>query len=88
MLDFLKATGLAEVRVSDESGFWEKRDLKALSQTVCEWNEYVAAAVSAIRGETNGTVKAPITGFANFEHLEAKGLERLAELRKRFKKSE
>jgi len=84
LLDFATKTGLMDVEVSDEGDFWEHRDLKKLAETVGEWNEFIAA----IAGQVNDAAKslgivgeAAIAGFQNFEHLEAKGLERLARLR-------
>lgn len=88
MLDFLKQSGLVTVEVRDESEFWDKRDLKALAKEVGDWNEMIAAFVSDLRSTSEGKVAAPITGFPNFEHLEAKGLERLEELRQRLKDDE
>ena len=82
LLDFIKATGLAEVEVSDEGHYWQDRDMKKLAGEVGEWNEMIAGLASDIRSTANGqTIQAPITGFPNFEHLEAKGLERIADLR-------
>jgi hypothetical protein len=85
LLDFVKATGLATVIVRDEGGYWEHRDMKKLAQEIVEWNELVAGLASEQResAEAEGkSVQATITSFPNFEHLEAKGLERIAELRR------
>lgn len=84
LLDFIKATGFVTVEVRDEAEFWDKRDLALLAKEVGEWNELVAGMVSEFRLESKD-VHAPITTFPNFEHLEAKGLERLADLRRRLK---
>ena len=84
LLDFIKATGLVTVEVADEGGYWQNRDAKKLVQEVGDWNEFVAGCVSAFRSvaESAGkTFEAPITGFPNFEHLEAKGSKRVADLR-------
>jgi hypothetical protein len=84
MLDFIKQTGLIEVEVSDESDYWQNRDVKKLVEEVGEWNEFVAGLASELRSTAEGkSIVAPITGFPNFEHLEAKGLERIAELRRK-----
>jgi hypothetical protein len=86
MLDFIKQTGHVEVEVSDESDYWQHRDIKKLAQKVGEWNELVAGVASELRSTADAEGKnivAPITGFPNFEHLEAKGLERIAELRRK-----
>jgi hypothetical protein len=80
MLDFLKKSSLVTVEVSDEGGYWEGRDLEQLAKEVGEWNAAIAGIVSALRSseETKGmTLEAPITLFPNFEHLEAKGLDKL-----------
>lgn len=84
VLDFIQHTGLANVEVSDESNYWEQRDLKALVQTVGEWNELIAGFTNEIQqaAQDNGqAIEAAITQFPNVEHLEAKGLKRLADLR-------
>lgn len=85
MLDFIKKTGLATAEVEDEGGYWENRNLEALVKEIGQWNEFVAGAISAFRsvvGDT-GSMEAPITSFPNFEHLEAKGLDRIANLRRK-----
>jgi hypothetical protein len=86
LLDFIKQTGLVTVEVNDEGDYWEKRDLKALVQEVGNWNE-VVAGMSSLLGEAmekkGMTIQASIRDFPNFEHLEAKGLDTLAELRRR-----
>lgn len=84
LLDFAKKTGLIEVEVSDEGGYWEDRDLKKLAETVGEWNEYIAAFAGQFNDAARSlgmTGESAIAGFQNFEHLEANGLERLARLR-------
>jgi len=89
MLDFIKQTGLVTVDVKDEGKYWNTRNLMALGKEVGEWNDLVAGMVSEFRTEAEGKgIEAPITGFPSFEHLEAKGLERLAELRRRMRGDE
>ena len=86
MLDFIKQTGLAAVEVSDEGGYWGNRDVKKLAEEIGKWNELVAGHVSELRSTADAegkSIVALITGFPNFEHLEAKGLERIAELRRK-----
>jgi hypothetical protein len=63
--------------VSDESGFAEKRAVKALIEEVGNWNQMIAGfyggmkdAVSAAGADTRALV-AEIARFPNFEHLEA-----------------
>lgn len=87
LLDFIKKSGLATVLVTDEGAYWEGRNLEALVKEVGDWNVFIAGVTSIIRSQGDGmTIEAPITGFPNFEHLEAKGLDRLAELHRRLKK--
>ena len=72
MLDYAKEFGLV-VEVSDEGGFFEKRDISALAKTVGEWNEQIAAFVGALTDKLGKPVMAPIQNFPDFEQLEAKG---------------
>lgn len=86
LLDFIRKTGHVQVEVSDEGDYWEKRDLGELAREVGEWNEFIAAFAGMLKDQANqnGVVmEAAIAGFANFEHLEAKGLERLGKLKDR-----
>jgi len=82
ILDFIKATGLAQVEVSDEGGYWDQRDVKALVQEVGEWNEFIAGFTGELKDAIGPQLEAAITSFPNFEHLEARGLARLEKLRR------
>lgn len=82
ILDFIKATGLDQAEVSDEGGYWDQRDVKALVQELGEWNEFIASFADELRVAIGRELEAAITSFPNFEHLEAKGLDRLKKLRK------
>jgi hypothetical protein len=82
VLDFLKATGLAQIEVSDEGGYWDQRDVKALVQEVGEWNEFIAGFTGELKDAVGPQLEAAITSFPNFEHLEARGLARLEKLRR------
>jgi hypothetical protein len=74
LLDAIQKHQLAQVEVSDESGYWDHRDVQKLAQCVGAWNELIAAVVGQLKDAAGAMqVEAPITGFANFEHLEAKG---------------
>jgi hypothetical protein len=78
LLDAIQKQQLAKVDVNDESHFWEHRDVRRLAETVGEWNEMVAAVAGQLKDAVDGfQVEAPITEFENYEHLEAKGLDRL-----------
>ena len=71
LLDHAKALGILE-EVKDEGGFWEKRDVKALVETVGQWNTGLAGLTGQIKDRFPGQIiAAPITEFPNFEHLEA-----------------
>ena len=72
MLDRAKSLSMLE-DVSDEGGFWEKRDIKALVQEVGEWNETIAAVAGQMKDWFGKDLKAPITDFPDFEHLEVRG---------------
>ena len=48
MLDHAQKLGILE-HVSDEGGFWEKRDVKALAQEVGQWNEAIAGLAGQLR---------------------------------------
>jgi hypothetical protein len=79
MLDKAKELGcLADV--SDEGGFWQKRDLKALVQEIGSWNEMIAAFSGKLKDVLGGGplgMQSPITEFPNFERLEAAGQDKL-----------
>lgn len=70
MLDFAKQINILK-SVSDESDFWDKRDLKALAQEVGEWNCMIAGFVGKLKDMFGDDIEAPILKFSNFEHLEA-----------------
>jgi hypothetical protein len=63
---------------------WEARDLGRLARNVGEWNEFIATFAGMFKDQAikeGLVVESAIAGFANFERLEAKGMERLARLR-------
>jgi len=72
LLDHAKGMGILEA-VKDESHFWENRDIRALVETVGEWNRHIAGLVGQLKDEIGGDIAAPITEYPNFEHLEAEG---------------
>jgi hypothetical protein len=84
LLDFARSTGLMTVDVSDEGGYWEHRDAKKLASEVGDWNEMMAALAGELKDAASAHgmhLESAIAGFQNFEHLEARGLQRLARLR-------
>jgi len=72
LLDYAKELGIL-AGVSDESDYFEKRDVQALVRCVGEWNEMVAGIAGRLKDLFGKAVVAPITKFPNFEHLEARG---------------
>jgi hypothetical protein len=72
LLDHAKAMGILHA-VKDESHFWEDRDVKALVETVGQWNRHIAAFVGQYKDRFGGVFVAPIAEFPDFEHLEAEG---------------
>jgi hypothetical protein len=75
LLDHAKEMGIL-ASVSDEGGFWEKRNVESLAREVGEWNEMIAAQAGQLKDLLGDQVEAPITQFPGFEHLEAKGQNR------------
>lgn len=79
MLDRAKQLGCLG-HVSDEGGFWEKRDLQALVQEIGSWNEMIAAFGGKLKdllGDGPLGVQSAIAEYPNFEQLEAAGLSKL-----------
>lgn len=83
LLDFARKTNLLTVEVSDEGGYWEQRSLEKLAREVSDWNEMIAAFAGQLKDAAQAvgmSGESAIAGFPNFEHLEAKGLERLKKM--------
>lgn len=79
MLDKARELGCLE-RVCDEGEFWEKRDLQALVQEIGSWNEMIAAFGGKLKdlvGDGLLRIQSAISGYPNFEHLEAAGQDKL-----------
>lgn len=78
MLDHAKSLGLLG-DVSDEGGFWEHRDMEVLAREVGEWNQMIAAFAGQLKDQLGPQIElqSAIGEFPNFEHLEAKGAEKL-----------
>jgi len=77
MLDQAKELGVL-ADISDEGGYWEKRDAEALAREVGEWNGFIAAFAGQLKDALgDGPVQpiSEITKFPNFEHLEAEGVK-------------
>ena len=80
MLDHAKTLDLLE-GVSDEGGYWEKRDAEALAKEVGDWNGMIAAFAGQLKDALSGSPMQPVSEiakFPNFEHLEAKGTDALS----------
>jgi hypothetical protein len=74
MCDFAKEIGVLK-EVVDEGEYWEKRDVRALTETVGKWNAMIAGFVGQWKDRHGDRFVAEITAFPNFEHLEAEGRE-------------
>lgn len=72
MLDEAQKLGIL-YKVSDDSGYWEKRDVKDLVNMIHQNNIMMAALTGQLRDGLNAEVKAPIFEYPNFEYLEAEG---------------
>lgn len=87
MLDRAKELGCLE-EVSDEGGFWKKRNLPALVEEIGSWNEMIAAFGGKLKdllGDGPLGIESAITEYPNFERLEAAGQSQLPpELQKLF----
>ena len=71
MLDQAQSLGLLD-HVSDEGGYWDKRDLRGLAEEVGVWNEMVAGLAGQLADWFGKDVVSAIANFPTFEHLEAK----------------
>jgi hypothetical protein len=87
ILDFADRSGLLMLEVYDEGAYWDKRDLRQLSQEVGA----ATASVPFTRlfpnraNRNDGHKELVIPGFADFEQLAAQGRKRLEKLRRRAK---
>jgi hypothetical protein len=73
LLDHAQALGILG-EVSDEGGYWEGRNVQALVEEVGHWNSMIAGFVGRMKDLLGGeNLRAEITKFGNFEHLEAEG---------------
>jgi hypothetical protein len=78
LLDRAKELGILE-SVTDESGYWEKRNVPELVKKIGQWNSLVAGLVGSLQdrlekaGVNRRQLMSEITKFPDFEHLEAKG---------------
>ena len=73
LLDHARELGILH-DVSDEGGYWQRRDVRALVEEVSQWNAMMAGFVGQMK-DLLGTqdVAAEICKFPNYEHLEAEG---------------
>jgi hypothetical protein len=74
MLDYADQLGiLADVK--DESGYWEKRDVRELVEVVGRWNEVIAGMAGQSKDLLGDAVVTEMTKYPDFERLEARGRE-------------
>ncbi len=63
-----------KVTVKDEGDFWTKRDVKALAETVGQWDQMIAAMYGTMKDAApDAVLESPIQNRPDFEHLEMKG---------------
>jgi hypothetical protein len=72
LLDKAKAIGVLG-EVTDEGGFYSDRNVERLIREVTRWNESMAGLAGVLKDHIGPDLKAAISSFPNFEHLEAKG---------------
>jgi len=72
MLDVAQELGIL-ADVSDESDYWQKRAVEALTREIGKWNQMMAAVAGQMKDKIGDRVKGAIFGYPNFEHLEAEG---------------
>ena len=70
LLDHAAALGILKA-VSDESDYWQKRDIKALAAEVGDWNAMLAGGAGRLQEAFGEALEAEIFKFPNFEQLEA-----------------
>lgn len=75
LLDHAKSLGILK-SVSDEGGYWVKRDLEALVNEIGEWNEFIAAFSGTLKDaignlDKDAKLVSEISGHSDFERLEA-----------------
>ena len=71
-----------EVKVSDEGGFWEKRDLVKLAKAVGDYDSLIAGMAGALKDAASVegmTVESAMSGRPDFEKLEMLGQGPLSE---------
>lgn len=79
MLDYAKELEILK-EVSDEGGYWEKRDLKALVEEVGRWDKFVAGfseMLGAAVGKEN--LVSEIANHPQYEKLKELGMQHLNE---------
>jgi hypothetical protein len=76
MLDQAKKLGCLK-DVSDEGGFWQKRDVPTLVKEIGSWNQMIAAFGGRLKDALGEGFQSAISEYPNFERLEAAGQSQL-----------
>jgi len=76
LLDKAEELGCLD-EVSDESGFWDKRDVQALVKEIGSWNQMIAAFGGKLKDVLGDGLECAISEYPNFEQLEAAGGSKL-----------
>ncbi len=72
LLDHAERLGILK-QVKDEGGYWQSRDVAALTREIGRWNQFVAGIAGQFKDGLGDDFLAPIRDYPDFEHLEAKG---------------
>lgn len=79
MLDAAKRIGFG-VTVSDEGGYWERRNLETLVREIGSWDQLVAAFGGSLKdaaGNAGMAIQSPLFARKDFEQLEMRGQPQL-----------
>ena len=85
ILEYFHGLGFG-VEVSDESDFWENRDLGALAKTIGDWDMLLAGMAGAIKdaaAKTGLGAESAMDGRPDFERLEMQAQGQLGDLLKK-----
>lgn len=84
LLQFLRDSGLVQVNVCDEGGYWAHSDLSRIAYDLGDWKELLTpGAVKEPAKRLTAAVRATLAAFAHVEKLAAMGQQYLQAIRDR-----
>ena len=89
LLEHMQSLGF-RVTVSDEGHFWDTRKIETLAKNIGEYDALIAGFAGVMKdvaASVGQTVESPITDRPDFEHLEAKGQAKFADMLAHFRKA-